>query len=144
MLDGLAARASAGDPLELRDHAMLEVLYGAAVRVSELTGLDRDDVDLDRATVRVLGKGSKERVVPFGAPARRAIEAYITRGGFAHHSIPSQRRRDIAADARLVTRGYVVLRFDYHQILFEWDRLLETVVTAMAQGAHRRPVIQHR
>ena len=80
MLDGLAARAAAGDPLDLRDHAMLEVLYGAAVRVSELTGLDRDDVDLDRATVRVLGKGSKERVVPFGAPARRSIEAYITRG----------------------------------------------------------------
>jgi integrase/recombinase XerC len=80
MLDGLAVRAAGGDPVELRDHAMLEVLYGAAVRVSELTGLDRDDVDLDRATVRVLGKGSKERVVPFGAPARRAIEAYLTRG----------------------------------------------------------------
>jgi integrase/recombinase XerC len=80
MLDGLATRASVGDPVELRDHAMLEVLYGAAVRVSELTGLDRDDVDLDRATVRVLGKGSKERVVPFGTPARRAIEAYLSRG----------------------------------------------------------------
>ena len=46
---------------------MLEVLYGSAVRVSELTGLDIDDVDLDRATLRVLGKGSKERVVPFGS-----------------------------------------------------------------------------
>lgn len=80
MLDGLAARAAAGDPVDLRDHAMLEVLYGAAVRVSELTGLDRDDVDLERATVRVLGKGAKERVVPFGAPARRAIEAYLVRG----------------------------------------------------------------
>lgn len=80
MLDGLAARAAHGDPVELRDHAMLEVLYGAAVRVSELTGLDRDDVDLDRATMRVLGKGSKERVVPFGVPARRALEAYLTRG----------------------------------------------------------------
>ena len=80
MLDGLAARAAAGDPVELRDHAMLELLYGAAVRVSELTGLDRDDVDLERATARVLGKGSKERVVPFGAPARRAIEAYLARG----------------------------------------------------------------
>ena len=80
MLDGLADRAASGDPIELRDHAMLEVLYGSAVRVSELTGLDRDDADLDRATVRVLGKGSKERVVPFGLPARRAIEAYLTRG----------------------------------------------------------------
>jgi integrase/recombinase XerC len=80
MLDGLAARAGAGDPVELRDHAMLELLYGAALRVSELTGLDRDDVDLDRTTARVLGKGSKERVVPFGDPARRAVETYITRG----------------------------------------------------------------
>lgn len=80
MLDRLAARAADGDPIDLRDHAILEVLYGSALRVSELTGLDRDDVDLDRATVRVLGKGSKERVVPFGVPARRAIEAYLSRG----------------------------------------------------------------
>lgn len=79
MLDGLAERASRGDPVDLRDSAMLEVLYGSAVRVSELTGLDIDDVDFDRATVRVLGKGSKERVVPFGAPARRAVEAYVAR-----------------------------------------------------------------
>ena len=80
MLDDLAGRAGAGDPVALRDHAMLEVLYGSAIRVSELTGLDIDDVDLERATLRVLGKGSKERVVPFGVPARRAIEAYLTRG----------------------------------------------------------------
>ena len=50
---------------------MLEVLYGSAIRVSELRGLDIDDVDLERATLRVLGKGSKERVVPFGVPAAR-------------------------------------------------------------------------
>jgi integrase/recombinase XerC len=80
MLDRLGARAAHGAPGDLRDHAILEVLYGSAVRVSELTGLDRDDVDLGRATLRVLGKGSKERVVPFGAPARRAIEAYLSRG----------------------------------------------------------------
>jgi integrase/recombinase XerC len=80
MLDGLAERAGAGDPVAGRDHAMLEVLYGSAIRVSELTGLDIDDVDLDRATLRVLGKGSKERVVPFGVPARRAIETYLDRG----------------------------------------------------------------
>jgi very-short-patch-repair endonuclease len=79
---------------------------------------------------------------PFDALVGNSLALQID--GFAHHSSPSQRRRDIAADARLVTRGYVVLRFDYHQILFEWDRLLETVVTAMAQGAHRRPVIQNR
>lgn len=80
MLDTLGDRALGGDPIILRDSAMLEALYATAIRVSELTGLDRDDIDLDRATVRVLGKGSKERVVPFGAPARRAIESYLTRG----------------------------------------------------------------
>lgn len=80
VLDDLASRADAGEPMALRDHAILEFLYGAAVRVAELCGLDVDDVDLDRATATVLGKGSKQRVVPFGAPARRAVEAYLTRG----------------------------------------------------------------
>lgn len=80
LLDALAQSASDGDPLALRDHALLELLYGAGVRVSEACGLDVDDIDLDRATARVLGKGSKERVVPFGAPAARALGAYLTRG----------------------------------------------------------------
>lgn len=83
-LDGvlaqLAQAAVDGDPAALRDHAVLELLYGAAVRVSELCGLDIDDLDPDRRTVRVLGKGAKERVVPFGLPALRAVEAYLVRG----------------------------------------------------------------
>lgn len=64
--------------------------------------------------------------------------------GFAHHGTAADRRRDIAADARLTVRGYVVLRFDYRQILFDWDRVVDTVVTAMSQGAHRRRVQSHR
>jgi len=80
VLDGLALIAAQGEPLPLRDHAMLELLYGAGVRVSELCGLDVDAVDLGRGTARVLGKGSKERVVPFGAPALRAIDAYLRTG----------------------------------------------------------------
>ncbi|WP_105566420.1 tyrosine recombinase XerC [Microbacterium halophytorum] len=78
-LDALTAAAAEGDPIALRDHAALELLYGAGIRVSELCGLDIGDVDLDRGTARVLGKGSKERVVPFGAPASRALGAYLTR-----------------------------------------------------------------
>lgn len=79
-LDALASTAiSDGDPVALRDHAALELLYGAGIRVSELCGLDVGDVDLDRGTARVLGKGEKERVVPFGAPASRAVAAYLTR-----------------------------------------------------------------
>lgn len=80
VLDAARARAAGGDALALRDHAVLELLYAAGLRVAELCGLDIDDIDLDRATVRVLGKGSKERVVPFGAPARNALEAYLVRG----------------------------------------------------------------
>jgi len=80
MLRAAAAAGAEGDPVALRDHAILELLYGSGIRVSELCGLDVDDLDVSRATARVLGKGSKERVVPYGAPARRAIEAYLTRG----------------------------------------------------------------
>ncbi|MEU1970624.1 tyrosine recombinase XerC [Microbacterium sp. NPDC019599] len=80
LLDELETRARDGDPVALRDHAVLELLYGTGVRVSELCGLDLDDVDRERRTVRVLGKGSKERVVPFGGAAARALDAYLVRG----------------------------------------------------------------
>ena len=63
--------------LAARDLAIVELLYASALRVSELVGLDVADVDLDRLTVRVTGKGSKERVVPFGVPAQRAIVHYL-------------------------------------------------------------------
>lgn len=79
LLEAHRQAASEGDPVALRDHAVLELLYGAAVRVSELCGLDVDDVDLDRGTALVRGKGDKERVVPFGAPARDALGAYLRR-----------------------------------------------------------------
>ncbi|MFF1877363.1 tyrosine recombinase XerC [Leifsonia sp. NPDC058230] len=77
MLDALAAQAADGEPGAVRDQAVIELLYASGIRVSELTGLDVDDVDLERLTVRVLGKGSKERVVPFGVPARNALVGYI-------------------------------------------------------------------
>lgn len=80
LLEEHRVRATAGgDPLALRDHAILETLYGSGIRVSELCGLDIDDLDIDRRTARVLGKGSKERVVPFGMPARDALSAYLRR-----------------------------------------------------------------
>ncbi|GAA4764323.1 tyrosine recombinase XerC [Microbacterium gilvum] len=80
LLERMAVAAADGDPVALRDHAALELLYGAGIRVSELCGMDVDDIDRDRGTVRVLGKGSKERVVPIGAPARDAVAAYLVRG----------------------------------------------------------------
>ena len=81
LLDELGQSARAGgDPIELRDHAMLELLYGAALRVSELCALDLTDLDGGRHTARVWGKGSKERVVPYGGAAARALDAYLVRG----------------------------------------------------------------
>jgi integrase/recombinase XerC len=76
MLAGLSERALSGDALATRDLAIVELLYASALRVSEIVGLDIGDIDLGRLTVRVTGKGSKERVVPFGAPAKRAIVDY--------------------------------------------------------------------
>jgi integrase/recombinase XerD len=63
----------------VRDRAVLETLYGAGLRISELVGLDVDDADLEEGSVRVLGKGGKERDVPIGRYARDAISAYLTR-----------------------------------------------------------------
>ncbi|KAA0961099.1 tyrosine recombinase XerC [Microbacterium sp. ANT_H45B] len=80
LLETQRQAAESGEPTALRDHGVLELLYGAGIRVSELCGMDVDDLDLDRGTARVLGKGAKERVVPFGVPARDAIGAYLTRG----------------------------------------------------------------
>jgi integrase/recombinase XerC len=72
--------ADDGSPVGLRDVAMLELLYATGIRVGELVGLDVDDLDRDRNVVRVLGKGRKERTVPFGHPAARAVDRWLTEG----------------------------------------------------------------
>jgi integrase/recombinase XerC len=73
-------RPAAGDPVTVRDRAVLELLYATGVRVGELVGLDVDDYDDDRRVVRVLGKGRKERSVPLGAPAAGALEDWLRTG----------------------------------------------------------------
>lgn len=73
-------RADDGSPLGLRDVAMLELLYATGIRVGELVGLDVDDVDRERNVVRVFGKGRKERTVPFGRPAARALDFWLRFG----------------------------------------------------------------
>lgn len=71
-----AARMAGRSAVGLRDAALLELLYATAIRVSELCGLDLDDIDTGRRTVRVLGKGGKERTVPMGLPAAEAADRW--------------------------------------------------------------------
>jgi integrase/recombinase XerD len=79
-VESLLSAAGLGDtPAALRDAAMLEVLYGAGARISEAVGLDLDDIDLDQGSVRLFGKGSRERVVPLGSYAQKAVKAYTVR-----------------------------------------------------------------
>jgi integrase/recombinase XerC len=80
IFDHLAERSRDGDPIAERDQAIVELLYASALRVSELIGIDVDDLDHDRRTVLVTGKGSKQRVVPFGVPAHLALQQYQQHG----------------------------------------------------------------
>lgn len=77
LLERAAHRAQTGDPKAVRDRAVLELLYASGIRVSELVGLDTHDLDFDRLTMVVTGKGSKQRTVPFGVPALGALVDYV-------------------------------------------------------------------
>jgi integrase/recombinase XerC len=80
LLEAAAAHADDGSPIGIRDVAILELLYATGIRVSELTGLDVDDIDAERRVIRVLGKGRKERAVPYGVPAQRALTQWLEVG----------------------------------------------------------------
>jgi integrase/recombinase XerD len=76
----LIEAAAGTTPRSLRDRALVELLYGAGLRVSEAVGLERNGVDLEQRIVRCIGKGSKERVVPVGREAVEALRRYLSRG----------------------------------------------------------------
>lgn len=76
-MERAATRADDDDPVHIRDRAILELLYATGIRVGELVGIDIHDIDQSRKTLRVLGKGNKERVVPFGAQADLALSLYL-------------------------------------------------------------------
>ena len=80
MLDAAAVAADDGDPVALRDRAMAELLYAAGIRVGELVTINVAHLDRERHTVRVMGKGAKERTVPYGVPAARALDDWLDRG----------------------------------------------------------------
>jgi integrase/recombinase XerD len=79
-VERLISAANGATPRSLRDRALVELLYGAGLRVSEAVGLERGGVDLDNRLVRCIGKGDKERIVPLGREAAEALRRYLARG----------------------------------------------------------------
>ncbi|MDJ0771258.1 MAG: site-specific tyrosine recombinase XerD [Ilumatobacter sp.] len=93
------------EPLHLRDRALLELLYGTGARISEIVGLSVGDIDFDEALVRVYGKGGKERIVPYGSAAERAIDDWFSPSGRARLVPDRWKRRDDAEAVFLNQRG---------------------------------------
>jgi integrase/recombinase XerC len=111
------ARAAARARTRARDHAIVELLYASGLRVSELAGLDVEDVDAGRRSLHVLGKGNKERMVPFGGTAARALAAHLAgrdaaRGGALFTSLRGRRltTRSIHTIVRTTARAAGITR----------------------------------
>ncbi|MGF3055454.1 tyrosine recombinase XerC [Microbacterium sp. YY-01] len=129
----LQLTATQGDPIALRDHAVMELLYGAGIRVSELCSITVDDLDLDRCTARVHGKGNKDRVVPFGIPARDAVSAYLRRG---RPVLAARARENSVASGATVflgARGGALNPRAVHTLV---SRLLGPIIGEENVGAH--------
>ncbi|CAI3800035.1 tyrosine recombinase XerC [Pseudarthrobacter sp. MM222] len=127
LVEGAESAAAEGGLLPLRDRAMVELLYATGVRVGELAGLDIDDLDPDRRTLRVIGKGNKERTVPYGLPAALAVDDWLRRG-----------RPALATEASgpalfLGARGK---RVDQRQVRSVVHALLEALGDTSATGPH--------
>jgi len=80
IFETLSSNANLENPNAMRDLLAVEILYASGCRVSELVGLNLEDVDYARNILRVMGKGSKQRMVPFGVPAREALDAWVRHG----------------------------------------------------------------
>lgn len=107
-MDAMAARVGEEDgPISKRDAAMLEILYASGARVSELCGLDLEDIDYARQTIRVLGKGNKERTIPIGNPAMRALEAWLKVGREALAGAKSERAVFLGARGKRIDQRTV-------------------------------------
>lgn len=120
----------------LRDQAMIELLYATGIRVGELVGIDIDDVDLERCVVKVTGKGNKQRIVPFGHPARDAIGDWLGRG---RSSLKTESQAD-AEDRFALFLGKRGKRVNQRQVREVVSRRLEHLGDTSARGPH---VLRH-
>ncbi|WP_024476917.1 tyrosine recombinase XerC [Arthrobacter sp. CAL618] len=127
IFESLRAASSEGDPIALRDTALVEVLYGTGIRVGELVGLDIDHLDVDRRTLRVVGKGNKERTVPYGVPAAHALDDWLRRG---------RPKLVTAASGYALFLGRRGGRMDQRQARSTVERLFAGVEGTSATGPH--------
>ena len=123
----LQASADTDDPIARRDLAIVELLYSSAIRVSELCGLTLSSLDRTERTLRVLGKGDKERTVPLGAPALQALESYL------QHSRPTLQNDGSGDVLFLSVRGLPVNPRSVYQVI---ARILEPYPGAGPRGPH--------
>jgi integrase/recombinase XerD len=122
ILDTVGEAAEAGEPAVMRDRALLEFLYGTGARVSEACGLGFGDLDMDASLVRLLGKRDKERIVPIGGPARRALSDYLDRGrpAIVGTTAGSRSVRDSADAVFLGVRGRRMSRQAVWEAIRSW------------------------
>ncbi len=121
-VEALIGAVVGDEPAARRDRAILEVLYGTGLRISELVGLRLGDVDLESALVRAFGKGSKERVVPVGRPAVAALAAWLGPGGRPAF-VPERWARRADADAVFLNRrGGRLTRQGAWLVVKRWGR----------------------
>ncbi|HKB50063.1 MAG TPA: tyrosine recombinase XerC [Solirubrobacterales bacterium] len=106
----LLERIPARTPLELRDRAMLELAYSCGLRCEEIVNLDHDAFDFETEQLRVLGKGSKERLLPVGEPAQRALRSYLERSRHALDSDPRQAALFLSKSGRRLSNSDVTRR----------------------------------
>jgi integrase/recombinase XerC/integrase/recombinase XerD len=106
LLEQIPART----PLELRDRAMLELAYSCGLRCEEIVNLDQGAMDFDSEQLRVLGKGSKERILPVGEPAQRALRRYLERGRHALSADPGQPALFLSKSGRRLSNSDVTRR----------------------------------
>jgi len=129
LMDLAAVASDDEDPIGMRDRAMLELLYATGIRVGELCALDTSDVDIGAGHAKVRGKGDKERMVVFGAPAARAVEEYL-------HQARSRLTRDGAPAETALFLGRRGRRVDQRQVRTVVHALMRELPDAPDIGPH--------
>jgi integrase/recombinase XerD len=119
----LLAAVTGENPVARRDRALLELLYGTGARISEVCNLSMGDIDFDARLVRLFGKGAKERIVPFGRAAARALDQWFSPGGRLDLAPTQWRRRDDANAVFLNTRGGRLTRQAAWAVIKKYGRL---------------------